>query len=785
MMQWYKYAITGVFLILIVLWTYIYNTIQTSTLHTSADVQGILRSSMVGHPRSDGVDGGVNKDELIGNLVEDVIKNSRANKHVKIRLDYTFLDASLNPTNDNKAIDSVQFRTALYTERDNELIGVSVRRIALDMVTKRLAGEPTLTKEFYIGVLQAPDYTGDLVLPDAKKIVSMETVGSGGGTVTYTESSEFETDKTVTITLSNGNKLKLASSSGGLITSLEKEIDESYKQTSPNYSDSEGYVGTLSPSVVSGEFQPSSRKYVESHDTEAYADEDGYKGTLTKLPTNVGVKEGILNLKGVELDEDEIESVNSGNLEDITSPIPGYSVTKAEKVQTIADVNEEVLNEDGTGLSVKYIEGAVSPYYNQDGYSGTLNSNIETSTSLVTKPITITDGLIERGTIPNEYIIDNTNGDVSSEFGVLYLKDLQYSSSTKKVQGLTEVSEVVENTPSAINSTKPTEQVTNKGQWVIKNKYTATRYTDIGFTTDIYDEKAEDGSELPDEELEEDNDLDENSADGADEETPDTEQETVETDNSDLGAIGDNSDGEDSGSDDSSNSLDVNVDGNKYTLKLLPGLTKTDDLIQADSTYKNYNTLLSSKQSLLFADTTTSSENQSNFEKYASITNNKGYSFVGYSDLASFKESENGEFYIKLPSSKKEEVAVVEWVWEAEVPVSVTAVYEGMKTESKITYSGYVTKGMESATSEQLEGITYADNMYNLTLTKNASEDVQYYSGWVERPRVDTRVIYYVGTAVKNLATPIAGEVEGYGYRVRVKYEPDGITGRENGDGGE
>ncbi|MBM7716042.1 hypothetical protein JOC94_003053 [Bacillus thermophilus] len=125
--------------------------------------------------------------------------------------------------------------------------------------------------------------TGGTVMADDTKIVTETIVKTNEkdlpNTITYSED-VYEG------TLNRNGAVDKKQTGGEFIPAQTKEVGN---QPSPDYSDSEGFKGTLERYVHSGEYTPEQSKFVEAQETQNYIDDEGFRGILSKYLYDVEV----------------------------------------------------------------------------------------------------------------------------------------------------------------------------------------------------------------------------------------------------------------------------------------------------------------------------------------------------------------------------------------------------------------------------------------------------------------------------------------------------------------
>ncbi|WP_245998160.1 hypothetical protein [Siminovitchia terrae] len=118
--------------------------------------------------------------------------------------------------------------------------------------------------------------TGGSVKADETKIVTDKVVSTKSSEIP--NSIPYNKDGFVG-TLTKTGEMKTKQTGGELIPGETKVVGN---QTSPNYSDSEGFKGTLERYVHSGTYTPPQNKFVTAQTSANYSDAEGYRGTLSQ-----------------------------------------------------------------------------------------------------------------------------------------------------------------------------------------------------------------------------------------------------------------------------------------------------------------------------------------------------------------------------------------------------------------------------------------------------------------------------------------------------------------------
>lgn len=466
MMQSIKMIIIAMFLVIIIVGGSLIFKKQNTADQTSTEVEAMLESSLLGNVRL-GTDGGINKKELVANLVQSTINTTKQDSDVKIR--YVFLDKDDKKTTTDKDIESVQFVIETYKKGTNykDMQTRSVRKLSLNYISKRQADKKELTEQFYFGVYDEAEKEVTIYIKNIGKINSIKFLGGKNPsaiTESPTDSSKrYDIDydaSTVTFILKGGSPFQTTIESGG--TQFKTKEIKGY--TKPYYSmDSEGYSGYLDayPNPLYTEEQV---KFIDSHYKEMY-DSEGFVGKLTK---NLHHSYGHYTPKQTkyvtgEHDRDYDEDGYTGKLEPYlaTDFVPEGTIEKYVTNQT------------------------ASAYKDAEGFVGNLDQVVSGFDSkYVTETVKYSD-LFSVGYLSNLGQIAKSDGEGRygniSQIG----SPIFVPNGKKEAEYKTYESSVV----SKSTSTKPTEQVTNFGEWKLIRSYEAKKISGL---------EAEDGSDLPD-----------------------------------------------------------------------------------------------------------------------------------------------------------------------------------------------------------------------------------------------------------------------------------------------
>lgn len=451
MMSWLKYFISLFVVLVIIAYSYATFTEQNKTQRTSTEVEAMLESMILGNARL-GLDGGVNKSELVANLVDSVIRTQKIDSNTKIK--YVFLDSNLKATTEETAIDSVQF--VIETYKETKVNSRVVRRLSLDYISKR--GESAnLTTQFYFGVYDSDVKDVTISVPNLGKFVSAKVVSSGGGTATVDTSAINYKENTIDISL------KGAKGYNSIVTQGEQTTVSKFVENQNNriYTDSQGYSGELTKSLFGGYFQREDTKYLSNYHTSKYADSEGYSGTLTR-EDNAYI--GLYSPKETKYvsGESSKQYIDSN----------GFS-------GTLVAYKEPTTFPEGTLF--KQIKNSLSPTYSDaEGFQGNLSKvNEYIDTVPMAKTVTYSDSMDLEDLNSDEYnqiIAFDSLGRVGNlnKVSVTFVPNGRVTSKYKS-----EYSPIAKSYAETQLNSKPTAQ----GRWVEEARYEAIEVTGLKSTS--------------------------------------------------------------------------------------------------------------------------------------------------------------------------------------------------------------------------------------------------------------------------------------------------------------
>lgn len=448
----------------------VYTTQQNSNILTTAQVEGLLESSMVGKARGEELDGGVNKKELVGNLVESIVQRSTAK--TKIRIKYLFFDekGKVVPENgSDDSVDSVQFKVQILEKNrvtgEIKVVSESIRRLSFNMITKRTGanltnkGEQILVKEIPLTGYSSPEAVEEeVVVEGIGKIVSVGKGANSTGSVTQTSALDVA-NESFRVRLSGATPTTTLEGTGGIkiLSKYIPEYDTAY------YKDADGYSGVLVSSLI-GDLFPKEVKYIYNYSQREYKDGEGFTGNLLRDESTLGLDYIPRATKYVT---NEVEA----DYEDVD----GYKGT-LEPYEKIVGYDEKQVAEAKVEVFEKFVENQPkADYKDSEGYIGVLDSVQTKDTKFVTHTISYPNEVHE-STIwqrPTIRHIDN-----EGRVGTLSIQQVNFVPNGYETPFTTYNGEQVD--VKDIERTKPTTQPTGQGYWKIKNTYKANRLTDVG-----------------------------------------------------------------------------------------------------------------------------------------------------------------------------------------------------------------------------------------------------------------------------------------------------------------
>lgn len=448
----------------------VYNTQQNSNLLTTAQVEGILESSIVGKSRGEELDGGVNKKELVGNLVESIVQRSTAK--TKIRIKYIFFDENgkvVPESGADDSVDSVQFKVQILEKnRLTGEIGVvseSIRRLSLNMVTKRTGknvtnkGEQILVKEIPLTGYTSPDAVEEeIIVEGIGKLISVGKGANSTGSVTLSKGLDLATES-FNVRLAGATPTPTLDGNGNIqiLSKYIPQYDTAY------YSDADGYKGVLVSSLI-GDFFPKEVKYIYNYDKREYRDGEGFAGNLLQDESTRGL--GYIP-RATKYVTNEVEA----DYEDTD----GYKGI-LQPYEKIVGYDEKQIEEANVKVYEKYVENhPQADYSDAEGYKGVLDSVQTKDTKFVTKTISYPNEVHE-STIWQRPTLRHI--DEEGRIGTLELKQVNFVPNGNERPFTTYTGEQVD--ADELERTKPTTEPTGQGYWKLKTTYKANRLTDVG-----------------------------------------------------------------------------------------------------------------------------------------------------------------------------------------------------------------------------------------------------------------------------------------------------------------
>lgn len=461
MAQSLKWVIVGLLLSIILVFSMVIFKQQNQLQQNSTEVEAVLQSSLLGNTRL-GIDGGVNKKELVANLVDSVIKTQKTNNKVEIK--YVFLDSNYKKTTVEEKIDSVQFIIHTYRKNSTKPATTSIRRIGLDFISKRSEGSKELTEQLYFGVFDEPNQEVTFNIANLGKLGTISFTKDNPNAKIEIVSIDYA-DGTITAKLTGATPFERVVEQGGKYVAY-KYVD---KQPKANYKDSEGYSGFLNKVVESGRYLPYDEKFISEYYQSDYKDSEGYVGKLNKEANHYLGYYSPEQKKYVteESDADYADGEGfEGKLQPYTQIMdyPSGTLFKDIKNYPKADYSD---SEGFTGVLVEQLVGLDS--------------------RTVVKPIKYSDEYDVDVIMSQTSFEDN---DSEGRIGTLYRNGNVVFNPSGKV--VTNYKKRITDMSDSIESNKPTDKPTYSGEWKVNRVYTANKITGLvtedsdGDVDDVY-----------------------------------------------------------------------------------------------------------------------------------------------------------------------------------------------------------------------------------------------------------------------------------------------------------
>ena len=711
MIQWLKYIIVSVIVIVLILFAYIMNTQQNANDRATSKIEAMLESSMLGYVRANGVDGGISKKAFVANLVDEIVENEKTKNDVVVF--YAFLDEDGKQTEDEQKIDSVQFKVAIvdgkgyaklkkqfgsnlnhamnitvkkqqykftstnpktYIVKDKEIVkiqnavdtvaqSISIKRISLNSITKRTEQNPDELEYRAYASFEGDEERTFVVsdLSSPSEILSIEVLNDPTATATG-ELDEESGDLAITFTGGKAVKQVQGASSA---TILDKEVEvpsnSPLVDKSGNYKDTDGYKGILDKKLISGGTIPETRKFVSGQTSPEYSDAEGFRGKLVKS----------------------------------TTPISGYYRPSTQKVVTGQSKPDYSDAEGFTGKLSKYtvvtypdakskvVKGKTkASYSDKDGYVGTLDLQFD---RVETKPVSLVKGysdLYDFNTFNDPKYATATYSDANGYEGILKKSKVEFvpkggvSAYSTKTTGITY----------SLAESEPKEKLTPHGYWKATETYKAYMYE--GVMVDGTFVKTEDGDSI-----------------------------NVDYDDSD-GELSESTDDE-------------------------GGVSKATYYFPAQTELENGKTL-------------SITESKKNFER---LLGKK--IFTNYNTFDDFVKGEGN--VLNANSVKKVPVYIHKWTYYRTLGTTVVT-YTGNASKNIYTYGGTVYK-------KEKNSIAKTSTYYKGIVTRKAVDTRVYgYEGFVKKQAVDNREYLWAGTVSKSEGSDAISEAV-FGYDVLIKYK--------------
>ena len=343
MLSWIKYVVVSIAVIGLVVFSGYMTTQHTANTRTVAEVEGAIKTALLGESRGLGLESGISKEEFVSTVIASVVETQK-NHGKTVKVDYVFLDSSGAATEVDESVKSIQYVIEILGE-DGKVQSKAEKHLAIDLVPGLgsggdvAVGVKTETIEFALG---DKERSKTVILPSAGNI---ESVTVDNGNVHYVKSGN-----SVTVTVNNGVENKTLTG-GGVVNEHTKYIDN---HPIALYS-KDGYSGLLKKYGAGGNDEPELSKYVVNQPTSIYTDVEGYKGILKRY-----VASG-------EYRPAETKSVT--NQTGSYYNVGGFVGTLSRYVHSSQNVPAHTKTVTETITSDSYPASEIS--YNKDGYVGT------------------------------------------------------------------------------------------------------------------------------------------------------------------------------------------------------------------------------------------------------------------------------------------------------------------------------------------------------------------------------------------------------------------------------
>ena len=268
MLSWLKYVLVSVAVVGLVIFSGYMTTQHTANTRAVAEVDGAIKTALLGESRGLGLESGISKEEFVSAVIASVVETQK-NHGKTVKIDYVFLDSSGSATEVDESVKSIQYVIEIVGE-DGKVQSKAEKHLAIDLVAGLGGGNEgdnsikTMTVVFEPGT---ENRSKNVDVPEG--VINSVTVDNGS--VSHTVSGDKLT-------------LNVTDGMGKLVSGKLVQGGQKYIQGHPTekYEDSDGYKGNLERYKVDGVDGFSDTKYVTNQSGSQYKDSEGYEGVLSK-----------------------------------------------------------------------------------------------------------------------------------------------------------------------------------------------------------------------------------------------------------------------------------------------------------------------------------------------------------------------------------------------------------------------------------------------------------------------------------------------------------------------
>lgn len=138
-MGWYKHLILVFVVMGLIVYSGVLTIQQNNTTRSSLEVEGALKTALLGELRTTGNESGISKEEFIGEVIGSVV-NTQKNHGKNIQINYVFLDKSGNATEVDEQIQSIQYEILVMGNNKNEEGVYPVQSKAVNRISIEVGG---------------------------------------------------------------------------------------------------------------------------------------------------------------------------------------------------------------------------------------------------------------------------------------------------------------------------------------------------------------------------------------------------------------------------------------------------------------------------------------------------------------------------------------------------------------------------------------------------------------------------------------------------------------------